>query len=122
MLVRDPDGRQFPGRARGLGKRRVTGPGDQDEACRRRVREPVNRGGIAFALLLQTGKRAEAGCISLTGLQEVLPRPGQLQKPDGVTRRRSVEDDMIIPVDHAGIGQKTGELVECGDLGRAGTG
>src|ERR1017187_9058041 len=57
---------------------------------------------------LQARERARAGRVALPRRQEAGPRPGKLQQADGMTRRRGVEDDMVIPAGQALVSQGGG--------------
>ena len=102
----------------GLRHRATVGPGHQDDGCLCGVAQCVKRGLEARLLHLQARMRAQAGRPTVVALQEAGPGLGQAEQAQGVARGRGVEDD-VVPGLRA-VGQQAGELVERGDLGRAG--
>ena len=121
VLVREPDGGEFPMGAGDLGQRRGLRAGHQNQAGAVRVGQGLDRGGVDGALLLQSGQRSQTRGVALALVEEVRPGPRQLQQPDGVTGGGGVEQDMVVLPDRSpGVGQQFGELVEGGDLGGAG--
>ncbi len=111
---------QFLVRASHLAERRGLCPCDEHHAGPAGVGECVDRRLVLRALLVEPGERPEAGGVALPGVQKPAPRARQLQQADGVPGRRRVEDDVVVPGGDAGVGQQVGELVEGGNLGRAG--
>ena len=71
--------------------------GDQDQSGALRVGERGDRVGVDGALLVEPGQRAQAGGVALAVVEEVGPRPGQLQQPDGVAGGGGVEQDVVEP-------------------------
>ena len=64
----------------------------------RTIGEPSTAARVAVALLFQTRQRAKTRGIALARFQKSAPRTGQFEQPDGVARRRRIEDDVIVAV------------------------
>ena len=95
VLAGQADRGEFTVGAGDLGKGRRLGAGHQHEAGALRVGQRRDRVGVDGALLVQTGQRSQAGCVALAFVEELGPRAGQLQQPDGVPGRGGVEQDVV---------------------------
>lgn len=102
-----------------FGERGSLRPGDQNQPGALRVGEGGDRVRVDAALLFEPGHRAQAGGIAFSVVQEVGPRSGQLQQPDGVPGGGSVEEHVVEVGDGVVVGEQGGELVERSDLGGA---
>ena len=90
-----------------LGQGGGLGASDQDQPGPGRVLERGDGCGVDRALLVQAGQRAQAGGVALAGLEEVGPRAGQLQQPDGVAGGGGVEDDVVVGAVADLVGQQS---------------
>lgn len=105
---------------RRLAQRRTLRAGHQHEPGALRIGQGVNRRPVLRTLLLQPGQRAQAGSVTVAGLQKADSCPWQLQQPDPVAGRRGIEHDVIESCRELRADQQRRELVERGVLGRAG--
>jgi hypothetical protein len=109
---------QFLGAAAGFGQGAAVGPGHQHHGGQRRVGQG-GQGGVEAGLLhLQARVRAQAGGAAVVVLQKAAPGLGQAEQAQGVAGGRGVEHHVVEVLRAAG--QQAGELVEGGDLRRAG--
>ncbi len=120
-LAAEPDGREFIARARHFAQCRGLRTCNQYQSRARRIGERCDRRLVLAALLLQAGQRAQAGGVSLASLEEAGPGAGQLQQANRVARRCRIEQDVIVVARQRRVGQERRELIERGDLRRAGT-
>jgi len=122
VLLAQAEGCEFLVGSLDLGDRGALGARDEDQTGAGRVAERRDGARVRAALAFQPGERSEAGRVALALVEEVGPRAGQLQEPDGVPGRGGVEDDVVVVGREGRVGEQAGELVERGDLGSAGAG
>lgn len=79
----------------------------------------VERRLVLDALLFQPGQRAKAGGVAFAVIQKGAPGARQLEQAYRVASRRRIENDVIVVVVQAGVGEQIGKFVERGDLGGA---
>ena len=106
----------------GLVDRRALGAGHQDEAGPGGIAQGRNRLRVKGAFLAQGRERPEAGGAARVVAQEAIPSCRQGEQAQRVPRGRGVEDHVVVGVSLAAADQQPDELVESGDLGRAGAG
>ncbi len=106
--------------ARRLAHRGVVSACHEDDGGTGPIRERGHRRGKLVVLHLQPGVRAEARLAVRRIFEKSGPRARQAEQPQCVTCRRGVEDDVVPALSIAR--EQRRELIECRDLGRAGTG
>ena len=122
LLVCNADRGELARGACGFGEGRAMRARDQDEPGFAGVCQPIDGLMVTCALLFESGERTEAGRVALSGLQKPGPCAGKLEQPDRMTCRSGIEDDMVVTVDDAVVGQQRREFIESRDLGGAGAG
>jgi len=95
LLVVETERVQFVRAARGLSHRGMVGACHEHDGGTGRIRERGHRGGELVVLHLQPGVRAETRLAVRRVLEKARPRARQAEQPQRVTRRSSVEDDVI---------------------------
>ena len=103
-----------------LPQRGRLGACDENQSGAGRILEGFDCRGVGRPLFVQAGQRPQTGRVAFAGLEEVGPRAGKLEQSDGVAGGGGVEEDMVVGAVERWVGQEGGELVERGDLDRAG--
>ena len=120
VLAVHPECGQFGMGAVDFTQRRAGRAAHQHQAGAVGIGQRGDRGGVGALLLVQARERAQTRSVTLAGVEELCPVPGQLQQPDGVPGGGGVEQDVIEAGDGAvAVGEQGGELIEGGHLGGA---
>ena len=109
------------GGAGGLLERGSLGAGHEDDRRRGLVGERRHRVGVLVSLLFQAREGAEAGGSRGRRIEEAGPGGGELEKAEGVAGGGGVKDDVVEGLLGESALEEAGELVEGGNLRRAGS-
>ena len=119
--ARDPEGEELRAGPLGLRDRAALGAGDEDDRRARSVLEGSHGRRVERPLLAQRGEGSDAARTSLVRAEESLPGGRERKETKRVSRRRRVENDVVVCGGGRLVAEEPGEPVERGDLDGART-